>query len=137
MPRRAFLSFVEEDLDLVRLFRGQAQNENTALEFSDYSVREPFDSTNANYIRAQITELIRVVSVTICLIGRQTYTSSWVSWEIDSSVKLGKGLVGVRLHGDARDIVPSSLVAHAAEIVDWNIKQITAAIERAAKGAGY
>ena len=51
MARRIFLSFVQEDLDLVNLFRGQARNENSALEFSDYSVGEPFDSSNADYIR--------------------------------------------------------------------------------------
>lgn len=41
MARNVFLSFVEEDLDLVNLFRGQVKNENNDLEFSDYSVKEP------------------------------------------------------------------------------------------------
>ena len=34
---RAFLSFVEEDLNVVNLFRGQAKNQNSDLEFADYS----------------------------------------------------------------------------------------------------
>lgn len=44
VARRVFLSFVEEDLDIVHLFRGQAKNANSALELSDYSVREPSNS---------------------------------------------------------------------------------------------
>ncbi len=52
---RAFLSFVEEDLNVVNLFRGQAKNQNSDLEFADYSIKEPFDSTNANYIAGGIT----------------------------------------------------------------------------------
>lgn len=31
---RAFLSFVEEDLNVVNLFRGQAKNNNSDLELS-------------------------------------------------------------------------------------------------------
>ena len=39
---RAFLSFVEEDLNLVNLFRGQAKNDNNDLDFADYSIKDPF-----------------------------------------------------------------------------------------------
>jgi len=137
MARNVFLSFVEEDLNLVNLFRGQAQNENNDLEFSDYSVKEPFDSKNADYIRQQIRNLIKKVSVTLCLIGENTYKSKWVDWEIKTSVKLGKGLVGVKLHSSPKDIIPQALKDNGAEIVDWNIKKIVQAIERAAKNVGY
>lgn len=34
----AFLSFVEEDLNVVNLFRGQAKSEHSDLEFADYSI---------------------------------------------------------------------------------------------------
>jgi hypothetical protein len=44
MVRHVFLSFVEEDLDRVNLFRGQAKRKNSELEFDDYSVKEAFDS---------------------------------------------------------------------------------------------
>jgi DNA-directed RNA polymerase subunit L len=137
MARNVFLSFVEEDLNLVNLFRGQAKNENNDLEFYDYSVKEPFDSENADYIKQKIRNLIEKVSVTLCLIGETTYKSKWVDWEIRTSAALGKGLVGVRLHSSSKDIVPQSLKDNKAEIVDWNIKEIVQAIERAAKKAGY
>ena len=137
MARNVFLSFVEEDLNLVNLFRGQAKNENNDLEFSDYSVKEPFDSKNADYIRQQIRNLIKKVSVTLCLIGETTYKSRWVDWEIKTSAELGKGLVGVRLHSSPKDIIPQALKDNKAEIVDWDIKKIVQAIERAAKKAGY
>jgi hypothetical protein len=58
MAKRVFLSFVEEDLVLVNLFRGQAKNKNNELEFFDYSVKEPFDSNNAAYVRTKIRERI-------------------------------------------------------------------------------
>lgn len=106
MARHVFLSFVEEDLELVRLFRGQAKNEKSDVEFSDHSVQEPFDSTNAEYIRRRIRELLTRVSVTVVLIGETTYTSSWVDWEIRTTASLGGGLVGMRLHSLYKDAVP-------------------------------
>jgi hypothetical protein len=56
MAIRAFLSFVEEDLELVNLFRGQAKLESSDLDFHDYSIKEPFDSDNAQYIQRGIAE---------------------------------------------------------------------------------
>lgn len=137
MARNVFLSFVQEDLDLVNLFRGQAKKEDTELEFQDFSVKEPINSKNAEYIKQQIRDLIKKVSVTTVLIGYGTYTSDWVAWEVETSVELGKGLVGVRLHGLASDLVPQALAKQKAEIVNWDIKEIVRAIERAAKKAGY
>lgn len=137
MARNVFLSFVEEDIYLVNLFRGQAKNENNDMEFSDYSVKEPFDSENADYIKQQIRNLIKKVSVTLCLVGETTYKSKWVNWEIRTSSELGKGLVGVKLHSSPKDIIPQALKDNGAEIVDWDIKEIIHAIERAAKKAGY
>jgi hypothetical protein len=100
-------------------------------------VKVPFDSSNADYVRQQIRELIRSVSVTLCLIGRSTYTSSWVNWEIRTSAEMGKGLLGVRIHSSSQDIPPTELTNRGAEIVDWNIEAIVAAIERAARRVGY
>ena len=125
MAKHVFLPFVVEDRRLVDLFRGQARNENSDLEFDDYSVTEPFDSTNADYIRREITEKIRRASITICLIGETTYESRWVEWEIEKSDELGKRLLGVRLHSDsARDRTPQALTAAKARVVNWNISDI-------------
>lgn len=99
---RAFLSFVEEDLNLVNLFRGQAKNDNIDLEFADYSIKEPFDSTNADYIKRGITSQLNLASITICLYGPTTHTSSWVDWELRKSLEMGKPIMGVWLYNDGR-----------------------------------
>ena len=62
MAKHAFPSFVEEDLSLVRLFRGQAKNKNSALSFDDYSAKVPLNSTNAEYIKSQIRPKISLPS---------------------------------------------------------------------------
>jgi len=97
---KAFLSFVEEDLNLVNLFRGQAKNSNSDLEFADYSIKEPFDSANADYIARGITEQIKRAQITICLYGPTTFSSRWVDWELRKSMELGKPILGVSLYSD-------------------------------------
>lgn len=120
---RAFLSFVEEDLNVVNLFRGQAKNDNSDLEFADYSIKEPFNSVNAEYIARGITDQMRLASLTVCLYGPTTYTSKWVDWELRKSIDLGKPVMGVCLYGDGRvRYYPSALEGRPR--VAWNITQI-------------
>ena len=129
MAKHVFLSFVIEDERLVTLFRGQARNKNSDLAFDDYSVREPINSTNAPYIKARITEKIRAASVTICLIGHTTSSSSWVDWEIRKSSELGKRVFGVRLHSDpTNDKPPTALADIRAKILNWDIDKIVSEI---------
>src|SRR5690606_2793576 len=115
--------------DLVNLFRGKAKNKNNDLEFSDYSVREPYDSTNAAYIRSKIRERIAAASVTICLIGEKTHTSRWVDWEIAASAEENNKIIGVRLHSSVtRDIAPKALASVKATVCNWDIDAIVRAI---------
>jgi hypothetical protein len=129
VARRVFLSFVEEDLTSVNLFRGQAKNKNSDLEFSDYSVMDPYDSTNGAYIRGKIRERIKAASVTICLIGETTYRSRWVDWELRTSAEEGNKVFGVRLHGSAaKDTAPESLTDLNSSVYNWDIDAIVKAI---------
>lgn len=129
MAKRVFLSFVVEDKDLVTLFRGQAKNKNSDLEFSDYSIKDPYNSTNRDYIKSQIKPRISAASVTICLIGNTTYKSDWVDWELRVSKEVGNKVFGVRLHSDAsKDPTPKALADLKAAVVNWEIDSIVRAI---------
>lgn len=123
--KHIFLSFVVEDLADANLFRGQAKNKNSDLEFDDYSVKVPFDSADAAYIRSKITEKIRAASVTICLIGTTTKSSTWVDWEIRKSSELGNRILGVRIDSDSgKNPTPQALIDVGAKVVDWKIDDI-------------
>jgi hypothetical protein len=129
MAKRVFLSFVVEDASLVTLFRGQAKNKNNDLEFSDYSVQDPYDSTNADYIRTKIRERIAAASVTICLIGETTYKSRWVDWELRASKEEYNKVFGVRLHSNAtKDPTPKALTDLSASVLNWDVDAIVKAI---------
>ena len=62
VSRHVFISFDHEDMDEVNLLRGQAKNDKMNLQFDDYSVKEPYDSNNADYIKRNIRRLITALS---------------------------------------------------------------------------
>lgn len=131
--RRVFLSFRGEDKTLIDLFRGQAKNQNTDLDFIDFSLRVPFNSENAAYIKRGIRERIRQSSVTVVLITKSTYKSEWVDWEIRESARLGKGVVGIRHPNDPSIRIPDAIREHGFTVVSWNHKEIRQAIDEAAE----
>ena len=132
MAIRAFLSFVQEDLALVNLFRGQAKKEDSDLEFDDYSVKDAIDSTNAAYIRQRITEQIKLSTLTMCLYGPTTYKSAWVNWELKKTLELGKPLMGVYLYSDGSiKYYPAALEKWPR--VGWDIANIVATMKKLAE----
>jgi hypothetical protein len=131
--RNAFISFAAEDLDNVNLLRGQAKNENSDLEFADYSVKEPFDSKNADYIKQKIREKLQQTSVTICFVSEDTAKSKWVDWEIRETMKLGKGVIAMYQGDKPPQNIPAAIKENKIKLIPWNQKIIAAEIEKAAK----
>jgi hypothetical protein len=113
-----FLARAYEDEDEVNLLRGQAKNPASELEFNDWSLREAFDSEQAEYIRRGIRERIRHASVTLVFLSPHSASSQWVDWEIRESIRLGRRVIGVYA-GDAPRVLPAAFVEHALSIVPW------------------
>ncbi len=117
--KNVFISFVEEDLNEVNLLRGQAKNDKSDLEFSDYSVKEPYDSTRADYIKQKIREKIQKVSTTIVYISTNTSSSKWVKWEVEESLKMGKKVIAVHKGDSPPRNPPSYLAENKIKLVKW------------------
>ncbi len=131
MAIRAFLSFVQEDLALVNLFRGQAKNARFDLEFEDYSIKEPFNSRNADYIKRGIFDQIKLATMTVCLYGPTTYSSQWVEWELNKTLEMGKPIMGVYLYNDGRiKYYPGPLEKWPK--IPWDIAQIVQTMDQLA-----
>jgi len=93
--RNVFISFAYEDIGEVNLLRGQAKNEKSNIDFNDWSVSDAFDSERAPYIKQKIGERIAQSSLTVVYLSENTNKSSWVKWEIEESIRMGKRVVGV------------------------------------------
>ena len=133
VSRHVFISFAYEDADEVNLLRGQAKNEKTDLEFKDYSVKEAFDSKDADYIKRQIREKMDKTSVTIVYLSHHSAKSPWVNWEIEESLKRGKGVIGV-YKGDKPPVaLPKAFSDNKCKVVNWSHENLKQAIEKASQ----
>jgi hypothetical protein len=128
-----FISFVSEDINDVNLLRGQAKNESSDIEFNDWSLREPFDSKRAEYIKRGIKDRIERSSVTLVYVSEHTADSKWVDWEIRESVRMGKGVIAVHKGEQPPHKVPNALKELKIPIIPWTQKGMAAAIEKASK----
>lgn len=117
--RNVFISFAYEDIDTVNLLRGQAKNDNIPLDFSDWSVSEPFNSERATYIKQKISDRIAQCSVTVVFLSSATPKSSWVEWEIEESIRQGKHVVGVYPQDSESKARPAVIKLHGIKCVPW------------------
>jgi hypothetical protein len=118
--KNLFISFAYEDANEVNLLRGQAKNENSDIEFNDWSVKDAFDSKNADYIKRQITERIKQSSTTVVYVSEQTQNSPWVNWEVNKSIELGKKVIAVHKGDTPPRSLPDSVKANQQiNVVQW------------------
>lgn len=117
--RNVFISFATEDMNEVNLLRAHAKNENSDIEFNDHSVREPYDSERAAYIKQKITERINRASVTVVYLSDSTARSQWVRWEVEKSISLGKKVVAVHPEGKAPAHLPQWITQSEIKVVPW------------------
>lgn len=136
MARRVFIAHASEDHDQAMGFRLLRWNINVDFSFFDRSLLAAVDSSNDQYVRRRIREEMLGTSVTVVLLGDETYRNSWVKWEIEESHERGNGLLGIRLKGHSDARIPGALTQSGARVVNWDPEIFEAEIEKAARNAG-
>ena len=116
-----------DDEAQVGLLRHQSQDDRFDLEFTDYSVKEPFDEK----WRTNCTERINKSDVFVVMIGENTHTREAVLWEINKAYELGKPVIGVRIQRDSNHTIPEPMRGNHARIVNWSMEEIQNAINEA------
>lgn len=118
MPPRAFISFEMEDKWARDFLVQQARDQRNDIQFVDYSVQNPFDTSWKTNCR----ERIKQTSGTIVLVGPTTYNSSAVLWEIEETARQGNFLFGIQIHKDRTHPIPAGLPA--TDVIRWDFNQI-------------
>lgn len=117
--RNVFISFAHEDINEVNLLRAHSKNENSPIEFNDWSVSEPIDSERASYIKQKIVERIEQSSVTVVFLSDSTAESKWVAWEVEKSIEMGKHVVGVYPQDAKPTNLPEPITKNKIKCVSW------------------
>ncbi len=98
MSRQVFFSF-EFKKDAWRA--GQVRNMGKVDKSSTFSDNdwETVKSKDDDTIEKWINDQMKMRSCLVVLIGETTYSRKWVKYEIERAYKLGKGIVGIYVHG--------------------------------------
>jgi DNA-directed RNA polymerase subunit L len=112
---RVFISFHMNDEAQVNLLRHQARNSEN-LEFTDYSVKEPFDEKWKTNCALRIEQS----SIVIVAIGPDTYSRPAVLWEIEKAHEMGKPVIGMRLYSERNHRIPEPMLRHNDKVVPWS-----------------
>lgn len=118
--RNIFISFATEDMDEVNLLRAQAKNENSDIEFNDHSVRAPYDSERAEYIRKKISERISRCSTTVVYLSDSAANSRWVEWEVKRSQEHGKTVIAVHSGDEYSGRWPDWPQSNKIKVLPWS-----------------
>lgn len=109
----------------------QAKDEGK-LNWSNYSVpyHDPLIDPNTTIGKTKLKSLldnqIKPASVIIILAGMYAAHSEWIEYEINTAVKMGKYVIGVRPWGQER--IPTIISDNANIMVGWNKDSVINAI---------
>ena len=99
MPKRQVFFSFEYDKDNWRAGQvrnmGKVSNDSTFSDNDWESVKKDSNSAIQRWINAEMAKR----SCIVVLIGSTTSTRKWVKYEIEKAYELGKGIVGIYVHG--------------------------------------
>lgn len=106
--KKVFVSFhYENDRNYKNLLQAWNLNPNFEFGMNDQSISTPINSNEASRIKAWITKKMNGSKYILVIVGKDTYKSEWVNWEIEKAHELGLNIVAVKI--DKSYQTPSAL----------------------------
>jgi hypothetical protein len=124
MSARVFIAFAAEDARMRDLFVGQKELKDTGINFTDMSVKEPWDEKWKTNCRAKI----KGCDGLIALLSKNTWYATGARWEMQCADEEGVPMLGVHIYKDDKGTVPPELKDH--KVIDWTWDGIKAFLNR-------
>jgi len=135
--KTVFVSYDHDDRNAKRDVESVSSNNNNTASFHDNSLIEPIYNSNGHVnrrmpsdpasenIRKTIKNKLEESSKLLVLIGRDTHSSEWVKWEIETfkSIKNNPDILYMRIKGDYFSNLPKSV--HDYSVKDWNMSELS------------
>ena len=96
--KTVFIAFAIEDETQRDFLKGQSLNTNSPFEYTDMSVKEPYDSNWKDRVRTRIRRSDGVIA----LVSKNSLSSSGQKWEIQCAKEEQKRLLGIWAYKDDR-----------------------------------
>ncbi len=129
--KKVFVSYdYVNDKNYKNLLLAWDANRDFDFYLNDQSVDVSVDSTDAGAIKRVISSKINESTYFLCLIGKKTSKSQWVTWEINKAVELKKNIVAVKIESTNESPAAISGVG-ATWAMSFRFDSIKKAIEEA------
>jgi hypothetical protein len=92
--KRIFVGFAVEDQRARDLLRGQSRLGDCPIEYTDFSVKEPW----SNSWKTQCRQRIKGCDGMIALLSRNVRSADGARWEIQCATEEGVPVLGVHIH---------------------------------------
>lgn len=115
---RAFISFEMEDKWARDFLVQQAKDKKNDIDFYDFSVKDPFDSK----WKTECAKRIALTKGTIVMIGKTTWKSDAVLWEIAETARQGNYMFGIQINSEQTHSIPAGLPSK--NVIRWDFRQI-------------
>lgn len=109
---RVFICFAAEDVRYRDLLVGQARNADSPFNFTDMSVKEPFDEKWKTQCRTKI----KGCDGLIALLSKKTWNADGARWEMACAAEEKVPCLGVHIHADDKGAVPPEL---KGRVIEW------------------
>lgn len=124
MAKRVFISFAIEDAKYRDFLVGQARNEKSPFEFTDMSVKEPWDSQWKTQCRTKIKGCDGVIA----LVSKNTKNAQGQLWEINCAKEERIRIRGIYTNSDDKPAtLPNEL--SGVTVVNWTWDNIKSFID--------
>jgi len=123
MAPRAFISFEMEDRWARDFLVQHSKDDRNPVEFVDYSVQDPFDSSWKTNCKARIER----TKGTIVMIGATTYQSDAVIWEIEETLRQGHHIFGIQVDSGKTHPIPRGITS--SQTITWNFPDIASRLK--------
>lgn len=120
---RIFISFAIEDANYRTMLVGQAKNEHSPFEFTDMSVKEPWDEK----WKAQCRSRIKGCDGVIALLSSNTAKADGQLWEMKTANEEGVPMIGVYVDKSNKPSIPEAL--RGKKVIEWTWAGISAFID--------
>lgn len=95
--KRVFISYAyDSDRHYKNLLIAWDKNKQFDFYISDYSADVSINSTDASAIKSVLSRYINEATILLVIVGKDTYKSDWVGWEINKAVELNKKIIAVK-----------------------------------------
>lgn len=141
MARKVFFSFhYQHDLWRVNVVRNNGLIDGfSAAGFYDASLWEDAKRSGVDAVKRLINNGLQGTSVTAVLIGAETARRRYVTYEIERSIALGNGLLGIRINNikdkdgciDPPGLIPEALAKAGAPVYTYEYGKLGGWIEKA------